>query len=197
MLKSFVISERDKKEKGNTMSEKTFTFKEDWNIFFMQKAQLMSTRSKDPSTKVGCLIVSPDRVILSAGYNGFPRGIKDTPERLNDRDLKYPRVVHSETNAIINAVRNGTIIRDAIVFVTQPPCPECTKMLVNTEIRELLHMDLDENKKDLPGWREKLHISFDMLDEAGIPHKIIPNEFLFTQQELANIRARQLKGLEL
>lgn len=175
----------------------SFTFREDWNIFFMQKAQLMSTRSKDPSTQVGCVIVSPDRVILSEGYNGFPRGIQDTPERLNDRDQKYPRVVHSETNAIINAVRNGTIIKDAIVFVTQPPCPECTKMLVNTEIRELLHMDLEEGKKDIPGWRDKLAISFDMLDEAEIPHKIIPNEFLLTKEELATMRARQLKGLNL
>ena len=175
---------------------KSFTFTDDWNIFFMQQAQLMSTRSKDPSTKVGCIIVSPQRVVLSEGYNGFPRGIADTPERLNDRAQKYPRVVHGEANAVINAGRNGAKIVDGIVFVTQPPCPDCTKLLVNAGIREILYIDLDESKKGIAGWRDQLSISFDMLDEAGIPHKTIPEKFLFSKEELANLRAKQLKALE-
>lgn len=175
--------------------EKSFTFTDDWNIFFMQQAQLMSTRSKDPSTKVGCIIVSPQRVVVSEGYNGFPRGIADTPERLNDRTQKYPRVVHGEANAVINAGRNGTKIEDGILFVTAPPCPNCAKMIVQAGIREVLYIDLDASKKSIPGWRDELDISFDMFDEAGIPYKTIPQEFLFTKQELENLRTKQLSGL--
>ena len=175
---------------------KSFTFTDDWNIFFMQQAQLMSTRSKDPSTKIGCIIVSPQRVVVSEGYNGFPRGIADTPERLNDRTQKYPRVVHGEANAIINAGRNGAKIEDGILYVTQPPCPNCAKMIVQAGIREILYIDLDPTKKNISGWRDELGISFDMFDEAGIPHKAIPEKFLFSKEELANLRAKQLKAME-
>jgi len=174
----------------------SFTFKEDWKIFFMQQAQLMSTRSKDPSTKVGCIIVSQDGYVLSEGYNGFPRGIEDTPERLNNRDQKYPRVVHAEANAIINAGRNGTKIKDGIVFVTQPPCPDCAKMLIQAGIKEIFYMDLDKSKKDVKGWRDKLTISFDMFQEACIPYGTIQKKYLFTQKQLNGFRAKQLSVLE-
>ena len=195
MLKSFVISERDY-IKGSSMTERTFTFDDKWNIRFMQQAQLVSTWSKDPSTKVGCIIVSPNRVVLSEGYNGFPQGIKDTEERLHDRVLKYPRVVHAETNAIVNAGRNGAKIEDGILFVTAPPCPNCAKMIVQAGLREILYIDLDESKKNIPGWRDELGISFDMFNEVGIPHMAIPNEYLFTKEQLAEMRTKQLKSIE-
>ncbi len=175
--------------------EQSFTFNHDWNVAFMQQAQLMSTRSKDPSTKVGCIIVSPDRFVLSEGYNGFPRGIADTPERLNHREQKYPRVVHAEANAIINAGRNGAKIDNGIAFVTQPPCHDCAKMLIQAGIREVFYIDLDKSKKDVPGWRDKLAISFDMFDEAGVKYKAIPQKYLLTKTQLDSIRKKQLSAL--
>lgn len=178
------------------MTKNSFTFDDKWNIRFMQQAQLVSTWSKDPSTKVGCIIVSPNRVVLSEGYNGFPQGIADTEERLYDRNLKYPRVVHAETNAIVNAGRNGAKTDGGILFVTAPPCPNCAKMIVQAGIREILYIDLDESKKNIPGWRDELGISFDMFNEVGIPSMAIPNEYLFTKEQLADIRAKQLKLLE-
>ena len=174
--------------------EKSFTFDDKWNIRFMQQAQLVSTWSKDPSTKVGCIIVSKNRFVLSEGYNGFPHGIADTPERLNDRTQKYPRVVHAEANAILNAGRNGAKIDDSILFVTAPPCPNCAKMLVQAGIREILYIDLDKSKKNIPGWRDELVISFDMFDEAGIPYAAIPKKYLLTKTQLAGLRARQLSA---
>ena len=60
-----------------------------WKKRFIQLSKEISTWSKDPSTKVGALIISEDRNIVSTGYNGFPRGIEDTEERLNNRELKY------------------------------------------------------------------------------------------------------------
>ena len=68
--------------------EQTFTFNDKWNVRFMQMAQLISTWSKDASTKVGCVIVSPEKVILSMGYNGFPRGVDDKPAYRQKRPIK-------------------------------------------------------------------------------------------------------------
>ncbi|WLB77042.1 deoxycytidylate deaminase [Bradyrhizobium elkanii] len=76
---------------------------ERWDRYFLKVAQAVSTASKDPSTKVGAVIVRPDRTMASFGYNGFPRGIADTDERLNNREVKYDLVVHGEINAILTA----------------------------------------------------------------------------------------------
>ncbi len=169
-----------------------FTFDDKWNIRFMQQAQIISTWSKDPSTRVGCIIVSPERFVLSEGYNGFPHGIADTYERLHDRDLKYPRVVHAEANAVINAGRNGAKIDGGILFVTAPPCYDCAKMIIQAGIHEILYINLDNSKKNVPGWREKLAISFDMFNEVGIPNKAISKKYLFTKAQLDAIRNKQM-----
>ena len=88
---------------------------------FLSLATHISDWSKDPSTKVGCVVVGPDREIRSTGFNGFPRGIADTDERLSDRDLKYPLICHAEENAIMHAARIGLALKDCIAYVTWPP----------------------------------------------------------------------------
>ena len=72
-----------------------------WDLRFLKLAEHISNWSKDPSTKVGCIIVGEDREIRSTGFNGFPRGIEDSEERLNDRTQKYPLICHAEENAIM------------------------------------------------------------------------------------------------
>ncbi len=69
-----------------------------WDLRFLKLATHISEWSKDPSTKVGCIIVGEDREIRSTGFNGFPRGIEDTEERLNDRAKKYPLICHAYEN---------------------------------------------------------------------------------------------------
>ena len=64
-----------------------------WDRHFTGLALYHAKLSKDPSTQVGSVIIGPDREILSAGFNGFPRGIADTAERLNDRDTKLKLAV--------------------------------------------------------------------------------------------------------
>lgn len=76
---------------------------EKWDRFYLGMAKYVSTASKDPSTQTGGVIVRPDRTVVSVGFNGFPRGIYDDPELLNNREEKYKRVVHSEMNAILSA----------------------------------------------------------------------------------------------
>ncbi len=67
-----------------------------WDKRFMKLAREISTWSKDPSSQIGAVIINDERRILATGYNGFPKGIRDTEERLNDREQKYPMIVHAE-----------------------------------------------------------------------------------------------------
>ena len=90
--------------------------------------------SKDPSTKVGCVVVGPDREIRSTGFNGLPRGIEDTAERLGDRALKYPLICHAEENAIMHAARIGVALKGCIAYVTWPPCTRCARSLIQAGV---------------------------------------------------------------
>ncbi len=73
-----------------------------WDRRFLELTNFIKDWSKDPRTKVGCVLVGDGRRVLSLGYNGFPRGFEDTEERLNDRQLKNLYMAHSERNAIDN-----------------------------------------------------------------------------------------------
>ena len=110
---------------------------EKWDGRFLSLATHISGWSKDPSTKVGCVVVGPDREIRSTGFNGFPRGIADTDERLSDRDLKYPLICHAEENAIMHAARIGLALKDCTAYVTWPPCTRCARSLIQAGISEV------------------------------------------------------------
>lgn len=112
----------------------------DWNTLFIHQAHLISKKSKDPSTKVGCVIVSKDNVILSMGFNGFPRGVCEThPERW-ERPEKYYWVEHAERNAIFNAARVGVSLNGAKAYLNwEPkPCADCTRALIQVGITEII-----------------------------------------------------------
>ena len=74
-----------------------------WDIRFLALACVISTWSKDPSTKVGAIIARPDMTIASVGYNGFPKSMKDDDYLYADRDVKLSRIIHAEMNAILHA----------------------------------------------------------------------------------------------
>src|SRR5271157_1245793 len=79
-----------------------------WDQYYLEICKVVSCRSKDPNTQIGCVIVGPNHEIRSTGYNSFPRGIRDdVPERLA-RPAKYLWIEHAERNAICNAARAGT-----------------------------------------------------------------------------------------
>ena len=110
-----------------------------WDIRFLELAKHISSWSKDPSTKVGCIIVGSDREIRSTGFNGFPRGIEDSEERLTNREFKYPFICHAEENAIMHAARIGVSLKDCTAFVTWPPCTRCTRSLIQAGVREVVY----------------------------------------------------------
>ena len=144
----------------------------DWNLRFMDLAKQVSTWSKDPSKKIGAVVVGSKRQILSTGYNGFPRGIEDTDERLNDRDLKYKYVVHAEMNAIYNATYTGTSLDGASMYVYGLPiCHECAKGIIQVGIREVfIHR---KSLLDKPNWYDSYLKSKEMFDDVGITIKLV------------------------
>ena len=144
----------------------------DWNERFMEMAELVSTWSKDPSRKIGAVAVGSKRQILSTGYNGFPRGIDDTEERLNNRELKYQYVVHAEQNMIYNATYNGISLDGASLYVYGLPiCHECAKGIIQVGIKEVFICR--KSLLDRPNWYDSYLKSKEMFDEAGIVVKLV------------------------
>jgi dCMP deaminase len=144
-----------------------------WDMRFIGLAQHISTWSKDPSTKVGCVVVGEDREIRSTGFNGFPRGINDDEERLMDREKKYPLICHAEENAIMHAARIGVSLKDSTAYVTWPPCSRCARSLIQAGIREIVY---PETGKIPERWIEDFTISDSMLNEAGVAVRTIKLE---------------------
>ena len=129
-----------------------------WDEYFMGVAMLSGMRSKDPSTQVGCCIVSQDNKILSMGYNGFPMAW----EREGDDPLetKYVYSTHSELNAILNY--SGGSLAGAKLYVSLFPCNECAKAIIQSGIREVIY-DCDKYA-DTPS----VIASKRMMDAAGV-----------------------------
>jgi len=122
-----------------------------WDEYFMKQAELVASKSKDTSTKVGSVIVRHNNA-FSTGYNGFPRGCNDDIPERHERPAKYDWVVHSELNAIINAAREGFRTEGSTMYVTLHPCNECAKAIVQAGIKEVIYLS-DDNPRfdfDLP-----------------------------------------------
>ena len=136
-----------------------------WDVRFLELANHISSWSKDPSTKVVCVVVGADREIRSTGFNGFPRGIEDSPDRLADREEKYPLICHAEENAIMHAARVGVSLRDCTAYVTWPPCTRCARSLIQAGIVEVVYAGKDNVPER---WEEDFARSTSMMKEAGI-----------------------------
>ena len=121
--------------------------------------------SKDPVCKVGAILLAPDSYqILSMGYNGLPRKVKETPERW-DRPLKYKYVEHAERNAIYNASRHGTPLEGSIAVITKFPCCDCARALIQSGISVIVTETPDFNH---PRWGEDFKISQELFHEVNI-----------------------------
>ena len=138
---------------------------EKWDQRFIGLAHHISGWSKDPSTKVGCIVVGEDREIRSTGFNGFPRGIADDSERLEDREQKYPLICHAEENAIMHAARIGLSLKGCTAYVTWPPCTRCARSLIQAGVVEVVY----PTKIEVPErWQKDFDMSTSMMKEAGI-----------------------------
>jgi dCMP deaminase len=110
----------------------------DWNTYLMSLCFLVAERSIDPDTKHGTVIVASDNTILSIGYNGPPRGCKDSLVPLSRPD-KYAWILHSEEAAIVNAAKHGTSLQGCTFYVTGFPCERCMRGIINVGARKLIY----------------------------------------------------------
>ena len=130
-----------------------------WDERFLGLAQHVASWSKDPRTKVGAVLVNETKQVLSVGYNGFPRGVFDMPNRYEDRPTKLMYVAHAERNALDNCF---TDTRGSTLYVTLPPCNECVKSIIQKGVKRIVSLTSDARPQD------NSDVATQMLLEAGI-----------------------------
>lgn len=143
-----------------TYDESVFMTK--WDARFLHLALHIGDWSKDPSTRVGAVIVRPNKTIASVGFNGFARGVEDRFERLLDRDVKYQFTLHAEMNAILSA--NEPV--DGYTMYVSPliPCSNCAAAIVQSGIvRVVAYMPLLPER-----WGKSFSAGEQMFGEANV-----------------------------
>jgi len=152
-----------------------------WDEYFLNMAMFTAHMSKDPSTKVGAVLTSKDRTVLSTGYNGFPRNVIDSEARLNNREVKLELVVHAEMNAVLAAARIGTSTRDSVLYVAAtdgthevwggPPCVRCTVECMQAGVVEFVSRPM---KLAPSRWYDSIRKAKEIILEAGLKYREIP-----------------------
>ena len=111
----------------------------EWDEYFMQIAKTVALRSKDPSSKMGCVIVDKNKRVVSLGYNGMVQGADESKMTLNERPMKYYFVIHSEMNALIFAHQDLT---DCTVYNRVATCENCLKHCLQAGITRFVYKEL-------------------------------------------------------
>jgi dCMP deaminase len=137
-----------------------------WDERFLRLAEHIASWSRDPSTQVGSCIVRPDKTIASLGFNGLPRGLVDTVERLNDRDLKLMTVLHAEINALLSSKEplNGY----TLYVYPFHPCTQCASAIIQAGIKRVVTVP-----SDVARWAANFEIARMMFAEAGVEVSIV------------------------
>ncbi len=118
-----------------------------WNDYFMNIAEQVSTRSTCDRKHVGAVIVR-DRTILSTGYNGSLRGAPHCDEEGHDMENGHcVRTVHAEANAVAQAAKHGIRIDSSEIYVTASPCLTCFKLLVNAGIVKVYYKEFYRDER--------------------------------------------------
>ena len=133
-----------------------------WNKRFLELAEFIASWSHDPSTKVGAVIVDKDRRIVSTGYNDLARGVKDTSERLENREVKYKIILHAEENAIMFSKQN---LEGCSLYVSSmPPCSHCASLIIQSGIKVVYTW-----KQEIPErWVDSYKLTRQMFKESGV-----------------------------
>lgn len=151
-----------------------------WDRHFISLALENARMPKDPATQAGAVIVGPDREVRSMGYNGLPRGIADTPQRLQDKDLKRSLIVHAEMNAILNAARIGVSTRGCTLYLALTdetgqvwggaPCTRCTVEIIQAGITQVVAKPF---KNQTSYWTDSVEQARALLQEAQVQYREI------------------------
>lgn len=128
----------------------------------MDMVDVVATRSEDPSTQVGCVIIDLDGRIVSTGYNGLPKGLDTRNFTLSERPIKYRHVVHAEMNAILFGDRR--LLEGSTLYVGFMPCCECAKAIIQTGVSWVIFKE-DYETKDQSGGQD---IGLEMMSASDI-----------------------------
>lgn len=136
---------------------------EKWDRRFLELAKHIASWSRDPSTKTGAVIADGKRIV-SVGYNGFPQGVDDSPERYADRELKYRMVCHCERNALQFAERP---VRGCTLY-TWPfvSCATCAGMVIQAGVKRVVAPVMTPEIAER--WKDECAIARLMFSEAGV-----------------------------
>ncbi|CAB5220409.1 ComEB Deoxycytidylate deaminase [uncultured Caudovirales phage] len=141
-----------------------------WDQRFLKLANQIGGWSKDPGHKVGAVIVRPDRTVASVGYNGFPRGVKDT---YGDRDVKLMKTVHAEMNAILSAREplHGYRLYVSPLF----PCANCAAGIIQSGIGMVVCVMPEVTPEQ---WKASFDVAQGMFAEANVLTSAYTSEVL-------------------
>lgn len=156
-----------------------------WDQRFLDMVDLVGSWSKDPSTKVGAVIVREDKTIASVGYNGFPRGMDDNEALYADRPTKYSRIVHGEMNAILNA--HGTVNGNTL-YVPMLCCDRCAVHVIQAGITRVVCREPSDDMQSR--WGDAFEQTRAMFAEAGVDVTEYPLEDQ-PSRELNTVAKRQ------
>jgi len=132
-----------------------------WDERFLDLCEHIKQWSKDPSTQVGCVIIRPDKTIISLGYNGFARGVRDLPERYENKPVKYELVVHAEANAILSAKEP---MHGCTMYSSLSLCSNCASMAIQSGITRVVSRMNDPDR-----WSDdSQHLARTQFLEAGV-----------------------------
>lgn len=134
-----------------------------WDRRMLELASVIADWSKDPSTKVGAVITDIRHRIVSTGFNGIPRGVRDEQSILDDRDTKLSLTIHAEENAILFATR---ALDGCTIYVSFPPCARCAAKIVQTGIHRVVSKK--PSIEFLSRWSEQLDLAYSLYEQAGI-----------------------------
>lgn len=134
-----------------------------WSERFLDLASHIAEWSKDPSTKCGAVIARGNRIV-SLGFNGFPSGVHDYEDRLEDRDMKYKMVLHAEVNALLFA--KGDLSDCTLYVVPMPPCSRCAAQIIQAGIKTIVTVPPPADK--LERWRDDFLVASLMYREANV-----------------------------
>lgn len=130
-----------------------------WDKRYLDLAQLVSTWSKDPSTKVGAVVVGPNNRVISLGFNGLPSYVPDDPEILHNREKKYQHIIHAEMNAILSAANKDLCLGSTIYTYPFPPCPQCASAIIQTGIMRVVSYISDNPRWDFSAAKDFLELA--------------------------------------
>ena len=132
---------------------------------FLPMARAVAALSKDPSAKVGAVALNDDGILLAVGYNGFPRGVDDDPERYAVKEVKYRLVSHAEQNLVAQAAYAGHSLKGSTVVLSGLyPCSSCAKSLIQAGVKRIFAPPADAN----PRWAPDAEWSALMFRESGV-----------------------------